>query len=199
MRDVHIGDNAELYALGSLSDIERAQVEAHVENCADCLRRLGQAEETVLGLERETPPVPLPVDARAPEFHSRRPVARWWIGAVAAAAALIIGFLLPHPTSQPAGDVAHVAMLHSHFNHSQFAGNGPLAKVLYARDRSWYYVIVEGSHAYAVDGVNPTGTTTLGTTAPRNGTSELFVPHAQRYARIELREGTSVVESAQIR
>lgn len=199
MRDVHIGDNAELYALGSLDDVEREQVESHVANCADCLRRLGQAEETVLGLERETEAVPLPADARRPEFHSRRIRSQWWIGAVAAAAALIIGYLLPRPVSQPPRDVAQVAMLHSHFNHSQFAGNGPLAKVLYARDRSWYYVIVEGAHTYAVDGVSRTGTTALGTTAPHDGTSELYVPHAQQYSRIELRDGTQVVESAQIR
>ncbi len=112
MRDVHIGENAELYALGSLGDLERAQVEAHVANCAECLRRVGEAEETVLGLERETAEVPLPSDVRAPEFRSRRPVARWWMGAVAAAAALIIGYLLPHPGLQPTarrragGDVA---------------------------------------------------------------------------------------------
>ena len=199
MPDVHIGENAELYALGSLSDVERAQVDAHVANCAECLRRLGQAEETVLGLEREAVPHALPAGARAPELRYRPLVARWWYGAVAAAAALLLGYLLPHPIAQPTHDVAHVAMLHSHFNHSQFAGNGPLAKVLYARDRSWYYVIVEGSHTYSVEAVSPTGTRTLGTTAPRDGTSELFVSHTQRFDRIELREGTAVVESAQIR
>jgi hypothetical protein len=198
MHDAHIGENAELYALGSLDDLERQRVEAHVANCADCLRRLGQAEETVLGLESETAPVPLPRDARAPEFRSRR-IAGWWLGAVAAAAALIIGYLLPHPVTQPTTDVAQVAMLHSHFNHSQFTGNGPLAKVLYARDRSWYYVVIEGSHQYSVTGVGAGGSATLGTTVPRNGTSELFVPHAQPFSRIELHGGGAVVESAQIR
>ena len=198
MRDTHIGDNAELYALGSLSDVERAQVEAHVANCEECLRRLGAAEETVLGLEQETPVQPLPAGARAPVFRSRRPLTRWWVG-VAAAAALIVGYLLPHPVSQPTRGVAQVAMLHSHFNHSQFAGSGPLAKVLYARDRSWYYIVVEGAHSYSVEGVNPAGTTALGTTVSGDGTSELFVPHAQRFERIDLRENSKVVESAQIR
>ncbi len=197
MRDAHIGENAELYALGSLGDIERAQVEAHVANCAECLRRLGQAEETVLGLEQETPEVPLPQNARAPQFAARRN-APWWIAAVAAAAALIAGYLLPHP--QPSPDTAQLAMLHSHFNHAQFVGNGPLAKVIYARDRSWYYVVVEGAHAYTVDGVGATGTTVLGTTTPHAGINDLFVPHASRFEVIELREGTAtVIERAQIR
>jgi Putative zinc-finger len=198
MHDTHIGDNAELYALGSLDDLERQRVETHVANCADCLRRLGQAEETVLGLERETPEVPLPRNTRAPAFRSTR-MAGWWMGVVAAAAALIIGYLLPHPAAQPGSDAVQVAMLHSHFNHSQFVGSGALAKVLYARDRSWYYVVVEGSHAYSVSGVNASGTTPLGATAPRNGTSELFVRNAQPFTRIELREGTTVLEAAQIR
>jgi hypothetical protein len=198
MHDAHIDENAELYALGSLDDLERQRVEAHVANCADCMRRLGEAEETILGLERETAPVPLPLNARAPEFHAPR-VARWWMGVVAAAAALIIGYILPHPTAQTLSDVPQVAMLHSHFNHSQFVGNGPLAKVLYSRDRSWYYVVVEGAHNFSVEGVGASGTATLGTTVPRDGTSELFVRPAQRFSRIELREGSQLVESAQIR
>ena len=198
MSDAHIGDNAELYALGSLVDLDRQRVEAHVANCEDCLRRLGQAEETVLGLENETPEVPLPADAQAPEFRASR-IPRWWLEAVAVAAALVIGFLLPRPVASPTHGAAQVAMLHSHFNHSQFVGNGPLAKVLYSRDRSWFYVVVEGSHTYTVTGVSPKGTTQLGTTEPRDGTSELFVRHTERFSRIELNDGTQIVESAQIR
>lgn len=198
MSDAHIGENAELYAIGSLDDMERRRVEAHVANCADCLRRLGQAEETVLGLESETPEVPLPGNARAPEFRTYR-VPRWWLGAVAVAAAFIIGFLLPRPGAPPANGAAQIAMVHSHFNHSQFEGRGPLAKVLYARDRSWYYVVIEGSHTYTVSGVSPSGTISLGTTVPRDGTSELFLRHAEPFSRIELRDGAQLVESAQIR
>lgn len=199
MHDAHIGENAELYALGSLDELERQRVESHVANCAECLRRLGEAEETVLGLEREMQAVPIPSTARAPVFVSRRTVHPWWAGAVAAAVALLIGYTLPHPQEPASHDAAQVAMLHSHFNHAQFAGNGPLGKVLYARDGSWYYVVVEGSHKYAVDGVGSSGTSPLGTTSPRDGTSELFVPHSVRFRRIELRDGANVVESAQIR
>lgn len=197
MNDAHIGESAELYAVGTLDDLERQRVETHVANCADCLRRLGQAEETVLGLERETPAQPLPANARAPRFASRR-IAGWWLGAVAAAAALVLGYLLPHPQA-PSRDAAQVAMIHSHFNHAQFVGAGPLAKVIYARDGSWYYVVVEGSHAYAVEGIGTKGSADLGTTSPHGGTSELFVPHAERFNEIELRDGTNTVETAHIR
>ena len=197
MNDTHIGENAELYAIGTLDDLERQRVEAHVANCADCLRRLGQAEETVLGLERETPAEPLPANARAPRFASRG-TAGWWIGVVAAAAALVLGYLLPHPQA-PSNGAAQVAMINSHFNHAQFVGGGPPAKVIYARDHSWYYVIIEGSHTYAVDGIGSNGRTDVGTTTPRDGTSELFVPHAARFKQIDLREGTNIIATAQIR
>ncbi len=197
MNDSHIGENAELYAIGSLDDLERQRVDAHVANCADCMRRLGQAEETVLGLESETPAIPLPDDARRPQFASPR-ASRWWGGVLAAAAALIIGYVLPHPQPASTG-AAQVAMLHSHFNHAQFVGHGPLAKVVYARDGTWYYVVVDGAHTFTVDGVGTAGTAELGAIAPRDGTSELFVPHAQRFDRIELRDGSAIVETAQIR
>ncbi len=67
------------------------------------------------------------------------------------AAALIVGILWPRAQSQH--DVATLAMVNGHFSHAQFAGTGPKAKVLYARDRSWYYVIVAGTGRYDVYGV----------------------------------------------
>lgn len=44
----HLGEFAELHALGALESLERAQVEAHVATCA---RALGIAEATVAALE----------------------------------------------------------------------------------------------------------------------------------------------------
>ncbi len=196
MNDAHIGENAELYAIGSLDELERQRVDAHVANCADCLRRLGQAEETVLGLERETQAAPVAAGTRAPQFRTWR-LSGWWMGVVGAAAALVIGYFLPHRA--PPYDVAQVAMLHSHFNHAQFVGHGPLAKVIYARDRSWYYVVVEGSHTYDVEGVGAGARIPLGALAPRTGTSELFVRRMPRLDRIELRDGSTVIETAEIR
>ncbi|MBV8343959.1 MAG: zf-HC2 domain-containing protein, partial [Candidatus Eremiobacteraeota bacterium] len=49
--EFHIGDSAELYAAGALDERERAEIDAHVAECRDCLRRLGEAEETILTLE----------------------------------------------------------------------------------------------------------------------------------------------------
>lgn len=195
--DVHVGEAAELYALGALDERERAGLEAHIAHCGECLRRVGEAEETLLALERGSKAVEIP---RGP--GNVRPIAQprkafvWWIPA-AIAAAFVLGWLLPR--AAPAPSAATLAMIDSHFSHAQFSGNGPPAKVVYARDRSWYYIIVSGSDRFDVYGRRGTQSTLLGTTVPRGETSELFVPRQPRFERVELRDGTALVESASIR
>jgi anti-sigma-K factor RskA len=43
----HSGELAELYALGSLDDGERASVERHIQACLECADRVRDAEETL--------------------------------------------------------------------------------------------------------------------------------------------------------
>lgn len=195
--DVHIGEAAELYAIGALDAAERTAVDAHIARCSECARRVGEAEETVLALERDVRVDPL-ASAIAVPLHVRRREVPAWSLAVAAAAALIVGTLLPGIFAQH--DTPTLAMIHSHFNHAQFAGlNAPAAKVIYARDRSWYYVIVEGSHRYDAYGVRDGQSVPLGATEPRGATSELFWQHKEQFDRIELREGGKAIEAASIR
>lgn len=195
MSDGHIGDSAELYTLGLLDEAGRRRVEQHIVSCDPCLRRVGEAEETVATLAPDTGQA-IPDDV-PPRFERRSGASRWWI-AVAAAAALLVGYLAPHASTQP--PPVALAMIHSHFNHAQFSGNGPAAKVLYARDGSWYYVLVEGTHRYGVTGISAAGMMSLGTTSPADGTSQLYVDTAkQHFESIELREGSATVETAQIR
>ncbi|HEY2554778.1 MAG TPA: zf-HC2 domain-containing protein [Candidatus Cybelea sp.] len=193
----HIGEAAELYALGALDEHEQAEVEAHVARCAACLRRVGEAEETLLALERGSKAID-PPRSRANVLPMARPrtAFAWWMPA-AIAAAFVLGLLLPRAVSQPGA--ATLAMINSHFSHAQFSGNGPPAKVIYARDRSWYYVIVSGSRRFDVYGVRGTQATRLGTTAARGETSELFIQRPGAFARVELRAGAGFVESASIR
>jgi len=49
----HIDEMAELYALGSLEDLERARVERHVETCEACAVRLDEASIVVADLAQE--------------------------------------------------------------------------------------------------------------------------------------------------
>lgn len=195
--NVHVGEAAELYALGALDAFEQAEVEAHIGGCAECLRRVGEAEETLLALERGTKAVELPRNRGnvLPIARPRRTLT-WWVPA-AIAAAFILGWLIPRTASQPG--VATLAMINSHFSHAQFSGGGPPAKVIYARDRSWYYVIVSGSRRFDVYGLRGASATRLGTTTARGTTSELFVQRQPRFERVDLRDGTALVESASIR
>lgn len=210
-RDTHIGGDAELYAAGALTPEERVAVDAHIAGCSECLRRVGEAEETVLALERVTAIPPIGMRGAKVLPFQRPRVSVWWV-AVAAAAALILGLLIPH--GAPQGDVATLAMLHSHFAHAQFTGNGPAAKVIYARDRSWYYVIVAGGHRFEVyglhaetaGGVRIIGETDLGATTPTSYASRLFASASKgsafeykRFDKIELRDHGRVIETATVR
>ena len=194
-REFHIGESAELYAAGALDAREQARVDAHVAECTDCLRRLGEAEETVLALERAGVADPMTRGASVVPMRPRR-VPAWWL-AVAAAAAFMAGFVVPH--SAPRSGVATLAMIGSHFSHAQFSGTGPAAKVIYARDRSWYYVIVAARARYEVFGVRDGRAVSLGTTQPQAATSELFTRVGKPFDRLELREHATTLETAAIR
>ncbi|MBC5810585.1 MAG: zf-HC2 domain-containing protein [Candidatus Eremiobacteraeota bacterium] len=55
MMDEHVGENAELYALGLLDAAEHAALEAHVATCDSCLRWVGAAEEAAAALASTLP------------------------------------------------------------------------------------------------------------------------------------------------
>jgi anti-sigma factor RsiW len=151
MRDDHIGESAELYALGELDEMEAARVARHSRTCDECARRLGEAEEAVAAaIESAGVPAARPeaLDLRirftpAPS-RTHTPA---WIAAVAAA--FVIG-LLPwgvtmtqHPAPSQSQDAVD-AMLAGHFVHAPFAAlrsGAPAAKVIYAREGGWIYVL----------------------------------------------------------
>ncbi len=204
MFELHIGDLAELYVLGTLDEGERAGVEAHIATCMQCLRRVGEAEETLLALERGDLAEP------TPELLDRRmrfgapPVRRYATLALAAAAGLVLGILTMLPAIlRPNDQPALVAMINSHFNHVQFAPIGgsiaPPAKVIFARDRSWLFIVANGSEHYAVYAVNGSAARRLGDLQSQGSTSSLFVEHTPPADAVELRDGETVVERAALR
>jgi len=125
--------------------------------------------------------------------------------AYTAAAGLVRGILtmLPGYFRPAAPQAALVAMIHSHFNHAQFAAvasaNAPAAKVIYARDRSWLFIVADGSRRYSVYAINGARVTRLGDLQPQGATSTLYVAHAPTADAVELREGSTVVERAALR
>ncbi len=202
MHEAHVGEAAELYALGLLSADEAAELNAHLASCAECVRAVGSAEETLLALERQS---------RAISVSAARASRNW--ARYAIAAALVIGLLpsiplfvgLRHANEVALGrNAAAVAMIHSHFNHAEFTSVDtrtvmPAAKVVYARDHSWAYVIVDSSHAYRVEAVRNNSLVFLGTTVPSGTVSELWLSTSLRTDSLELFDGTVLLERARLR
>jgi hypothetical protein len=205
MAEAHIGELAELYAIGALDEADRARVDAHVAVCPVCLRRVGEAEETLLALEAGvvTQVPPRRRELRLANAESK--LATLVRVGAALAAGIAIGVLTMVPAYQRSREAqpALVAMVQSHFEHAPFVpvGNGtaPPAKAIYARDRSWLFIIVRGAKTYAVDAVSGSTSRQLGVLHPSGLTSTLFVDARVAEPTIELREGSRVVERASLR
>ena len=233
----HVGENAELHALGLLEPRERLELERHISACPECLRRVGEAEEAAAQLVAPLPRVepsaafrervmssialqsPHPDDntlarrrlaesapfgARMQRLEGRLAVERARrkglgtlgivFGALAAVFAIAFATTLWRATDLQAtvngDDVALVQLVHSHFNHVSMAPTGVAtvdAKVVYAKDGSWIYVVadrpLQGLHVVArVHGVKRD----FGTAEARGGVATLFVRRAGRPSDVTL-------------
>lgn len=208
MLDDHIGENAELYALGYLDELESRRVEQHVRTCDSCAKRLGEAEATVLRLIESGDVVsepPAELDRRVRFSHQPQ---RAWIAAVAAA--FLIGLLPWGITTMRQSEVgpssnqqlAMNAMLAGHFLHAPAAAlvpGAPQAKVIYPREGGWLYVLV-GAASRPIDVVAITGSQrkTIASIPPGPATRSAFVEIPQRVSSVQLLEGNTPVASARI-
>lgn len=203
MRDDHVGESAERYALGDLDDFERGRVERHARECDACAKLLGQAEATVLRLiEGGEVPERLPEPKRRIAFGtSPRTRAPAWFAA-AVAAAFVLG-LLPwgiaslrergtadSASQQQQQQVAMNAMLAGHFAHAPFVSHAagvPPAKLIFAREGGWLYVIV-GPGADPLDIAVVTGgkRTTVASVAPAAVVRSAFIRQPTRVESVEL-------------
>ncbi len=210
----HLGDLAELHALGTLEPHERASVESHVAACASCARALGTAEATVAALddafvaEVDVPEAlgrRIATSARVAEAMRSRPLhaSRFPRSFIAAAAAVVLavglagGALLQRSAQlrDAAHDSAIVATIAtSHFNHASFIARNqaaPVSKVLYARDGRWLYVLIDGAAcACHVVALSPAGERDLGKPETRGSTATLFARTVARPTSLELRDGS---------
>jgi hypothetical protein len=204
----HLGENAELYPLGLLDDDAARDVERHIALCSTCAGLVAQARSVAASLAAA-----LPVASPSPALERRlRDSVRPQLGAakgrpsifrfaLAAAVALIFlglgwqTFVLQQRLK--AEDVALVTMVHSHFNHVSMApesANPVAAKILYARDGSWIYVIADepGDSLHAIAEM-ATGTVDLGALTSTGETASLLVRPRGRIESITLqRAGTNV-------
>ena len=183
----HIDELAELYALGSLDEMEGARIDAHVRTCQDCAARLGEAETTVIALiEPRTPGTALDRRVRA-AFVSRSP---WRWTAPLVAAAFVVG-LIPsmllwsgalHGSGFEAEQAQAVqAMVNSHFAHAPFvplAADAPKAKLIYSRTADWYYIVAQTNRPYDIAAQANGRNIRLGKLHVSGNAGDLFIPHA---------------------
>jgi anti-sigma-K factor RskA len=203
---MHVDENAELYALGTLSDTDRAAVDAHVATCASCAQRVGEAEETVAALSARQTAVPGQLDRRMRASFAPRSLPRSLYALVAAA--LILGLLPSALLWQRDRDLnamdatrqqAAAAMVHSHFLHAPFVKltpDAPAAKAIFARDGAWLYVIATSDRDYTVAVDDNGKRRDLGVLEGTGTERELFVSAPPKAKEVFLFDGPRAVARA---
>ena len=213
----HIDEFAELYALGSLDDLERARVERHAATCAPCAQRLSDAEETVAeiaaGAPAFEPSERLRARLQASIGSPRRGFAmHWWQGALAVAAALVLALIpawlavdrsrvVSQAMRQDERALARIAAAQT-FNRAAFMahGNRPMdAKVLYGPHGDWYYIVVmhpkpDMQVAYVHNGRMEM----LGTVAMHGESGTLYLPVNHKMDELALVQNGAVVAAAHL-
>lgn len=215
----HIEELAELHALGSLDEFERARVERHVGQCPECMARLHEAERTVATLaQAQARPAHEPSASLQRRLEqsiarsSRGGVLTWHPFAAAIAAAIVLAFI---PTwvavdrntallamRQDERALARLASAGTQIDHAQFMapGNQPMnAKVLYGPRGDWYYVVVmhprAGMHVAYVHGGHME---MLGTVAMHGESGTLYLPVNHKMDELALLVGSTVVADAHL-
>jgi anti-sigma factor RsiW len=207
----HLGEDAELYPLGILDDAAARDVERHIGLCSACAERVARAQAVAASLGAALPAAtPSPAlerrlrESARPQLRAARRNANVFRFALAAAFALAFLGLgwqtLVLRTRLATEDVALVTMVHSHFNHVSMTPESAkpvAAKILYARDGSWIYIIADRPdgtlHALARTAAS---TTDLGVLSNTSETATLLVHPRERIRSIVLqRAGTSVASA----
>jgi hypothetical protein len=204
----HIGELAELYALGALDERERTAIETHLDTCEPCTRLVGSAEGNValmasLEPRRESPPdLNRRVDSALHAQH------RAWRFPAAIAAALVIGFApslylwgqeRAMHRAMYATDAAMARLASAPHRTATFGATagGPAAQVMYAPDGSWYVVVVRNAtKALDVVWMHDGQRTMLGSASPIGDVSALYLPKSHRMDTLALVDGDRVVAQA---
>ena len=201
--NAHIGENAELYALGVLDERTRALVDAHASNCEACAARLGEAERTIALIEEDAG-VPASLDRRMRTAFERPRRGRFPGGV--AAAAFVLGALpslwfwngAHEARAFNDGHAAALqAMVSSHFAHAQFTplvSEAPSAKLIYARTGRWIFVVARTDRALTLRAFSGGAVATLGTLRTAQGAGELFLPQGRVARQFSLFDGSREVE-----
>jgi Putative zinc-finger len=200
----HIDELAELYALGTLNEAERAAVDAHALQCDTCAERLGEAASTIAFMEHSVA-VPPSLDRRMSAVFARGSRVRFPAG-LAAAAAFLIGLMpsfwlwgVTRNTQAFDSDrqQAVQAMVTSHFSHAQFMPlepGAPKAKLIYARKRNWVYAVAQTGRPLSLRAESKQGEVALGTLRVSGNAAELYIAQAPAVRTFALYDGSKQIE-----
>jgi hypothetical protein len=214
----HIDDLAELYALGSLDEFERARVERHIARCSTCAAQLRAAEETVAALAqaqtRELHEPPAQLRARLDEALAvRKRAALTWHPFAAGIAAAVVLALIPTWVAvdrnsalvamrQDERAIARMAQAGTRIYDAQFVSPSkqPMnAKVLYGPHGDWYYIVVMHPHpGMQVAYVHGGKMEMLGTVAMHGESGTLYLPVNHKMEQLALVEGHTIVADAHL-
>jgi hypothetical protein len=214
----HIDELAELYAVGSLDELESARVERHAAECATCSARLHEAEMAIASLAQaqavplREPSAQLQTRLKRSLKQRNRGVLAWRPFAAAVAAAIVLA-LIPtwvavdrnsalQAMRQDERALARLASAGTQIDHAQFMSpkNEPMnAKVLYGPHGGWYYVVVMHPRpnmqvAYVHEGRMEM----LGTVAMHGESGTLYLPVNHKMDELALVQGGTVVADAHL-
>lgn len=207
MTGEHLGDEAELFALGALEDAERSAAARHVALCAACRERVAAAELVMASLAAAVPAAEPPASIGRRLRASARGGRPRNAGPFALAATVALAFVglgsqtLLLSNREAAEDRALATIVSSHFNHVSAVtrgDSGVSAKVLYARDGAWIFVIARTHesgtlHAFAR---TPTADVDLGALATSGETASLLVRPAKPIGTVVIKRGDTEVATA---
>ncbi len=208
----HIGENAELFALGALDEDERMRVENHARFCVPCMKLLGNAERVVSDLENAMPQRDPPArlkerllrSARARETGELRPM--WFRRSLAAL--ILMGILtafmglrlLQVDRQLRKTETLVVALSNDEFGLiSLRAGvsGRVLATAICEKHGNWIYLIIgKARPELALYGERNGRRELLGRAITQGEAATLFIERPGKFSALELTaNGTVVAES----
>jgi hypothetical protein len=208
----HLEDDAELYAIGALGAEDAARAERHLASCVACASRVSQAQFVSVSLAASLPSTRPSsglarriADSAAASKREALPARRdlRLLATAAAFALALIGFAVTTFALKDrvaTDDLAIATLVHGHFKHVTLESLGSPAldaKVLYAVDGSWVYVI-----AYRPNGtlravvMTTSGEVPIGVLQPSGSSASLLARPRDRVRSIVLmRNGEAVARA----
>ncbi|HET7814141.1 MAG TPA: zf-HC2 domain-containing protein [Candidatus Baltobacteraceae bacterium] len=209
--NAHIGENAELYAIGALDAADAREVETHVRTCEPCAQLLAEANEAVAAIEagRGSVAPPSQLGRRLHESTRSHAAQHRWIFGLATAAALAIALVPTWVAVDRSRQIAamnadeqalaRIARAPSVQRAAFMSGGRSMGNVLYGKRGDWYYVVImhpspQMRVAYVHDGRREM----LGKVVVHGASGTLYLPIDHRMNELALMDGDAVVADAHL-